>query len=292
MNFFVYNKDYIRELLSQFSQNEVFICENFFNFDMCKSNSKKYDYYIIPLCFGFTHCDLNIMYKFCNLFFNKLPQFKGNESKHIVFICNDYHEEPFIFQNLILFKFSSHINGMSLPIHYRTSMKTLPTKENYDVSFVGNVNSNKTRACLKKSLMNSGLNYFFKATKDNFFMVNADKKEEMILEFEQISNQSKFILCPRGGGLNSMRFFETMSIGKIPILISDFAKLPLEKEIDYSKFVVRVPENKIKNIKEYIDDFMFKVDIKQASVLSRSMWLNYFSPDKIDYFLEKSISNN
>jgi hypothetical protein len=39
---------------------------------------------------------------------------------------------------------------------------------------------------------------------------------------------SRFVLCPRGVASNTIRFFESLMFGRIPVLVSDDAKLPLE----------------------------------------------------------------
>ncbi len=50
-----------------------------------------------------------------------------------------------------------------------------------------------------------------------------------------------FVLAPRGDANISTRFFEALSLGRIPVLIDTDCVLPLEKHIDYSKFIVRIP---------------------------------------------------
>ena len=52
-----------------------------------------------------------------------------------------------------------------------------------------------------------------------------------------IAAKNSFItLCPRGTGINSKRFYETMSYGRVPILISENCRLPLDDMINYEEF--------------------------------------------------------
>jgi len=69
---------------------------------------------------------------------------------------------------------------------------------------------------------------------------------------------SQFILAPKGDGNYSLRFFEALSMGRIPVVIDTDIVFPLESEIrfkDYKDFVVMVPSNDIENIEKYILDF-------------------------------------
>ena len=47
---------------------------------------------------------------------------------------------------------------------------------------------------------------------------------------------SRFYLCPSGAGPQTTRFFETLYVGRVPVLIGDVWRLPFEEFIDYSKF--------------------------------------------------------
>ena len=100
-------------------------------------------------------------------------------------------------------------------------------------------------------------------------------------------NMSKFILCPRGFGVSSIRLFEAMSFGRIPIVISDEAKLPLEDEIDYN-FLIRIEEDNIESIEKRIKDYKQKYNLSEMSVKCRSVWENWFAPKKIGKFLNEN----
>jgi hypothetical protein len=71
-------------------------------------------------------------------------------------------------------------------------------------------------------------------------------------------------------------------MGRIPVLISDEAKLPLEWLIDYSKFVVKVPENDLLQTKKYVDAFIRAINVEEASLLAKETSLKYFQD--ADYF--------
>lgn len=50
----------------------------------------------------------------------------------------------------------------------------------------------------------------------------------------------RFILCPRGNGLSSIRLFETLEAGRVPVILSDALLLPAC--VDWSACAIIVPE--------------------------------------------------
>ena len=55
------------------------------------------------------------------------------------------------------------------------------------------------------------------------------------LRFEFIRNilSSDYTLCFRGSGNYSLRFYETLCLGRIPLFINTDCKLPFEDEINW-----------------------------------------------------------
>ena len=73
---------------------------------------------------------------------------------------------------------------------------------------------------------------------------------------------SKFTLAPSGSGPNSIRFWEALAVGSIPVLLADTLELPENKLWD--KAIIRVKESDI----EKIDDILRKIpedEIKERS---------------------------
>jgi len=66
---------------------------------------------------------------------------------------------------------------------------------------------------------------------------------------------SDFTLCIRGDGNYSLRFFEALSMGRVPILIDTDCALPLDRLIDYSAFILRVSLADIAHIDQVVSDF-------------------------------------
>jgi hypothetical protein len=77
------------------------------------------------------------------------------------------------------------------------------------------------------------------------------------LRREYIENivNSDFILAPKGDGNFSLRFYETLAAGRIPVLIDTDCVLPLEGEINYDEVMVRVPHRQIAQIGDIVNNW-------------------------------------
>jgi len=58
--------------------------------------------------------------------------------------------------------------------------------------------------------------------------------------------QCRFILCPRGNGLSSIRLFETLEAGRVPVILSDALLLP--QCIDWSACAIIAPERDLAGV--------------------------------------------
>jgi hypothetical protein len=80
----------------------------------------------------------------------------------------------------------------------------------------------------------------------NFFAQAADGEEQHREAHERYNDliaRSKFVLCPRGLGPSTFRLYETMSAGRVPVIISDQWVPP--EQIPWSTCSVRIPERSI-----------------------------------------------
>lgn len=82
-------------------------------------------------------------------------------------------------------------------------------------------------------------------------------------EYRENIISSDFVLVVKGDGNYSNRFYEVLSLGRIPILIDTDTPLPLENEIDYSKFVLRVSWREIKNTPNIVSNFYKSLTSKE-----------------------------
>lgn len=79
-----------------------------------------------------------------------------------------------------------------------------------------------------------------------------------------IASRSKFLLCPRGYGLNSFRLYEAFQLGCVPVIVTDNIFLPWSDELNWNEFCIisNDPENLyflLANISEINYNKMLKV---------------------------------
>jgi hypothetical protein len=67
-------------------------------------------------------------------------------------------------------------------------------------------------------------------------------------EYEQITQESLFCLCPRGYGKTSYRLYEVIQMGAVPVYISDERWCPFEQYIDWNDFSVVIKPDMIKEL--------------------------------------------
>jgi hypothetical protein len=66
--------------------------------------------------------------------------------------------------------------------------------------------------------------------------------------FIETALKSKFLLCPRGYGLNSFRLYEAFQLGCVPVIITDIPYLPWNDELNWFDFSIIADKNQIQNL--------------------------------------------
>ena len=75
---------------------------------------------------------------------------------------------------------------------------------------------------------------------------NSQDKQNRTSEYNNLLLDSRFSLCPSGAGPNSIRFWESLAVGCIPVLLADTLELPDHK--DWDKAILRVSEHNVDNL--------------------------------------------
>lgn len=107
---------------------------------------------------------------------------------------------------------------------------------------------------------------------------------------EYISNmqQSDLALTVRGDGNFSVRFFEALSLGRIPIHIDTDDVFPLEGSIRYQDFVVSVPVQSINKLCAHVQKFWESLtpeEFEERQKLARDAFSEYLRIDKYFSFV-------
>jgi len=99
-----------------------------------------------------------------------------------------------------------------------------------------------------------------------------DKFEQ---RYTDVIQRSYFVLCPRGRGASSHRLFETMRMGRVPVIISDEWVPP--KGPPWHDFSVRIPEDDIQRIPDLLAEK--KDEAPALGQKARSIWEDWFSQE-------------
>jgi hypothetical protein len=113
---------------------------------------------------------------------------------------------------------------------------------------------------------------------------NAGNKEKSTLEFFKNIQDNIYIFCLRGNGNFSVRFYETLIMGRIPILVDTDVRLPLSDQIDWNQHCLLVSEDSI--VEDLIKFHSSKTDsdLKQIQLANRKLMLEKLN--RIDYFIQ------
>ena len=178
------------------------------------------------------------------------------------FTVSEADDEPgFEIGNTTVFSANSGDKWICTPII--TLPHLLPSvlpKKKYLSNFVGNVHPWKTRIEMVEIL---------KDHKD-IKIIQSKKGEDL---FVNTILESYSTLCPRGSAQSSYRFYESMQLGTVPIMIADYEFRPFPDRIDWQScsYYFDSPER--------LPDFFGSVSKKELELKSqnaRSVWSKLF----------------
>ncbi|WP_173179008.1 glycosyltransferase [Desulfosarcina ovata] len=138
-----------------------------------------------------------------------------------------------------------------------------------------------------------GVSYYFDIIADQFQQLPDQTQQHMKAKLKRIMNASIATLCPRGVGTQSIRFFETMAMGRLPVVISDRYVFPLNNTIDYDQFVIRIKETRISQFPERLAAVFGRLspdDSRKMGARARQVWSDYFSPSKYEKYILLTLS--
>jgi hypothetical protein len=105
-----------------------------------------------------------------------------------------------------------------------------------------------------------------------------DTQKNMREQYIKNLNDADFALIIRWFANYSFRLYEAMSLGKIPIYIDTWAKLPFQHRIKYEELFIIVPFQHVHQIGHYIDNFIKKNAGRLAKIQKeiREVYEKYF----------------
>ena len=82
-------------------------------------------------------------------------------------------------------------------------------------------------------------------------------------------SRTRYSLCPSGSGPNSIRFWESLGVGSIPILLADTLDLPYHKL--WNNAIIFLPENKL----EELNNILSKITKEKEKEMRKNCLLLY-----------------
>ncbi|GGZ80987.1 exostosin domain-containing protein [Algibacter mikhailovii] len=105
-------------------------------------------------------------------------------------------------------------------------------------------------------------------------------RKKTTLEYFNNIKQSQYILCIRGAGNFSVRFYETLAMGRIPVFINTDCLMPLEHIIDWKKHVVWLEAHDRDNVAQKVLAFhkaLSKDQFENICRGNRKLWQDKLS---------------
>lgn len=111
-------------------------------------------------------------------------------------------------------------------------------------------------------------------------------RRERQKHYYDILLRSKFSLCPRGDGTNSLRLFESMQLAVAPVIASDDWIFPNGPKWD--EFSIRIKERQIGNVEKIVASYESRYE--EMGRLARKAYESFFSePASFNYVVENCI---
>jgi hypothetical protein len=237
------------------------------------ANEKECDYFVLP-------------FKFISSsekrFIDILELARKNGKKLICLNNDDFGGDYNIPDDVILFRTSFFAstrkkNEFAFPVFIPDIFKySKGESSNVSVGFCGDSNRpirKEALAVLKKNE--------FPLQHDEVFSFYQNPSVDKVKGREKFINNLQnniFILCPRGCGNFSYRFYETMCFGRIPIFINTDCILPFDNLIDYKNEIVFVEKCELNNLPDKIKEYCKKFELLERQKRCREIWKNYLSP--------------
>ena len=145
----------------------------------------------------------------------------------------------------------------------RERIYKLPKMEDVEIRFSGDWHFNQV--VYSEDHQNKSGKYAF-----------STRKESNTTEYNKLLLDSVFSLCPSGSGPNSIRFWESLATGTIPVVFSD--KLELPEHPLWPKAIIRVLEKDVGDI-----DYILRSISKEEIVKRRINCLQIYAYFRSDY---------
>ena len=266
--------------------------------DFFKDNAKKHH----KILWIYSSGDLGLTLKEDNIYCFRMADFKSRASKCSVimpvFINDPYqtvYKEEIDYLSKTLKPMVGYVG------HAKGGLKKLITstlvflRENFDI-LIGKYASDYCRFYLSshvrlhylKIIQSSSeivSNFIFRDKYRAGVKTEAERNKTTLEFFDNIKN-NQYTFCMRGGGNFSVRFYETLAMGRIPLFINTDCILPLDKIINWGDYCLIIDDKNIDSINSKLIKFHRTISNETLINLqkeNRLVWENYLT--RANYFL-------
>ena len=131
---------------------------------------------------------------------------------------------------------------------------------------------NTLKIIKKSTLLN---NNFIERKKYRAGVKTPEERAKTTQEFYANIYDAMYTVCVRGGGNFSVRLYETLAMGRIPILINTYGLMPLADTITWKNHVVWVEEKDLNVLPQKIVEFHKKYSFEEKAAImkqNRLIW--------------------
>jgi len=173
-----------------------------------------------------------------------------------------------------------------------------PPKRDIAFSFMGRSCNSLRKRILKSGKLSGFRESHIEDTTNSFPIFSNDKQKidsNQRRKYLNVLSRSVFVLCPRGTGSNSIRTFEALKAGAVPVVLSDDIEMPAAEGVD--EYYLHVPEKDINSIPDILQQNLPRAATLQANgkqawqyFASNQFWVD--SLKKLDAMVEEGEITN
>lgn len=173
------------------------------------------------------------------------------------------------------------------PVQYNISPILSSKRKTYLVSFIGQHDLTYYISGIREKIFNIFTSYndsyirrrsewhHYKDTYHKTTNMNLTANEN---EYRSILSNSKFSLCPSGSGSNSIRIWESMSYGSIPVILADTIRFPVLQNVNYNDIFIIWKESEIDKLHSHLLSYS-EEQIESMATKNIEVFNKYFSKD-------------
>lgn len=164
------------------------------------------------------------------------------------------------------------------PLSHYAHGECVPLEKEVLFSFIGWDEINDTRSRMLQ-LLNGQPNIIRRQY--GFWRKGNDSDATALSEYASLLGKSRFSLCPKGCGPGTMRFWESLKCGAIPVLLSDTIILPLDW--DWGNTIIRLSETSLFTERNSIDRAIRSIPEGKENLMRANCLAAFAKFDSVNY---------